>query len=267
MGLQNQTKQFSDKQIGKYPYSIKKFILSHQTLLIYLVVVFNIPGLPGKMVNAQVFKPQWSAGIHSGLLVFYGDIKTNEFAPAIKGFNELRAGFGLQTTYSLNPMLSIRGSLTNGKLAGAKPSTDEYFIANILDYSVQALINLNGLFFYDYDYTPLDVYAIIGYGFVDFRTIKRKLSDDSFVRAFGYNPDGSKSTVITREMSIPVGVIVHSNLEQILNSNNYFLSQTDITLEFVLHNVNTNKLDADLTLREVRDKYSYFAFGLIYYLN
>lgn len=267
MGLQNQTKLFPDKQIGKYPYSIKKFIFSNQTLLFSIVVILSNLYFPEKTIHAQVFQPQWSAGIHSGLLVFYGDIKTNEFAPAIKGFNELRAGYGLQTTYSFNPILSIRGSLTKGKLAGAKPSTDEYFTANILDYSVQAMINLNGLIFYDYDYTPIDVYAAIGYGFVDFRTIKRKLSDDSFVRAFGYNPDGSKSSVKTREMAIPVGIIIHSNLEQILNSNNYFLSQTDITFEFILHNVNTNKLDADLTLREVRDKYSYLALGLIYYLT
>lgn len=267
MVLQNLTMQFPDKQIGKYPYSIKKFIFRNRALIICIAFIINNLSLPPNIIHAQVFKPQWSAGIHSGLLVFYGDIKTNEFAPAINGFNELRAGFGLQTTYTFNPILSIRGSLTKGKLAGAKPSTDEYFTANILDYSVQAMINLNGLIFYDYDYTPIDVYAAIGYGFVDFRTIKRKLSDDSFVRAFGYNPDGSKSSVKTREMTIPVGIIIHSNLEQILNSNNYLLSQTDITLEFILHNVNTNKLDADLTLREVRDKYSYFAFGLIYYLN
>lgn len=267
MGLQNLTMLFPDKHIGKFPYSIKNYFFRHRTLIICIVFTINNLYLPWNTIHAQVFKPQWSAGIHSGMLVFYGNIKTNEFAPAIKGFNELRAGFGLQTTYAFNPILSIRASLTNGKLAGAKPSTDEYFTANFLDYSVQAMINLNGLIFYDYNFTPIDVYAAIGYGFVDFRTIKRKLSDDSFVRAFGYNPDGSKSSVKTREMSIPAGFIIHSNLEQILNSNNYFLSKTDITLEFILHNVNTNKLDADLTLRETKDKYSYFAFGLIYYLN
>jgi hypothetical protein len=267
MGLQNQTKLTPDKQTFSYPYSIIKIFLRHHALLICNVVIFSLLYFPVSTMKAQVFEPQWSAGIHSGLLVFYGDIKTNEFAPAIKGFNELRAGIGLQTTYSLNPALSIRGSITKGKLAGAKPTTDEYFTANILDYSVQLMINLNSIIFYDYDFTPIDVYTAIGYGFVDFRTIKRKLSDDSFVRAFGYNADGSKSSAKTREMFIPVGVIIHSNLDQILNSNNYFLSQTDITLEFILNNVNTNKLDADLTIREVRDKYSYFALGLIYYLN
>jgi len=256
----------TDKQLFAYPYSLKNFFSARLSMLrfatVFLLVVMFQNG-----IHAQLFNPRFSAGVHSGMLVFYGDIKTKEFAPSLSGFNELRFGSGLQATYDLNPILSLRGAFIAGKLAGAKPSADEYFEANILDYTLQLMVNLNSLIFYDYNITPLDVYAIIGYGMVEFRTIKRKLSDNSFVKAFGYNADGSKSDRKTREMVIPVGIMLQSNIENLLNVNNYFLSKTDLTLEFVLHNANTNKLDADLTVREVRDKYSYLAIGLVYYLN
>jgi hypothetical protein len=257
----------TDKQLVTYPYSAGKYFFQynkHNTVKVILIILIL---LSSNNISAQVFKPAWSVGIHSGMLIFYGDVKTNEFMPSIKGYNELRFGGGVQTTYHFNPMLALRGSIMTGKLAGANPDQDEYFEANILDYTIQAMINLNGLFFFDFDITPVDIYAVAGYGFVDFRTIKRKLSDDSFLRAFGYNPDGSKSDRKTREMVIPLGMMIHSNIDNLLNTNNHFLSNTDLTLEFMLHNVNTNKLDADLTVRETKDKFSYFALGLIYYLR
>lgn len=257
----------TDKQLITYPYLAEKYFFrynKHNAVKVFLAMLLLLLTIN---ISAQVFTPKWSAGMHSGMLVFYGDIKTNEFLPSVSGFNELRFGVGIHANYHFNPMLAMRGSIIAGKLAGAKPEADEYFEANILDYTLQAMINLNGLFFYDYDITPLDVYFIIGYGLVDFRTIRRKLSDDSFIRAFGYNADGSKSDRKTREMVIPVGIMLQSNIENLLNLNNYLLSNIDLTLEFVLHNANTNKLDANLTVREVRDKYSYLALGLVYYLN
>lgn len=267
MKLHGICKLTSDKQLIIYPYSLSKYffrfkILAVKSLILKLVLLIGI-----SQSEAQVFTPKWSAGMHSGMLFFYGDIKTNEFLPSVSGFNELRLGTGIQTTYQLNPMFALRGSILAGKLAGAKPETDEYFTANILDYTIQAMFSMNGIFFYDYDITPLDVYALIGYGLVDFRTIKRKISDDSFIKAYGYNSDGSKSDRKTRELVIPVGVILQSNLDNLFNLSNYFLSNMDLTLEFVLHNVKTNKLDADLSVREVRDKYSYLALGLVYRLN
>lgn len=257
----------TDKQLVSYPYFSGKIFFRYNKHLAVNVFLAILLILKTTNISAQVFTPKWSTGIHSGMLIFYGDIKTREFLPSVSGFNELRFGVGIHANYHFNPMFAMRGSVIAGKLAGAKPEADEYFEANILDYTLQAMINMNGIFFYDYDVTPFDVYAIVGYGMVDFRTIKRKLSDDSFVRAFGYNADGSKSDRKTREMVIPVGIMLQSNVDNLLNLNNYILSNIDLTLEFVLHNANTNKLDADLTVREVRDKYSYLALGLVYYLN
>lgn len=267
MVYHNNTRLNIDKQLITYPYLAGKYFFRFNKRLAVKVFLVILLLLKTNNISAQVFTPKWSAGIHSGMLFFYGDIKTNEFLPSVSGFNELRFGTGIHANYHFNPMLAMRGSIIAGKLAGANPETDEYFEANILDYTLQAMINLNGIFFYDYDITPFDVYVIVGYGMVDFRTIKRKLSDDSFVRAFGFNADGSKSDRKTREMVIPVGFMLQSNIENLLNLNNYILSNIDLTLEFVLHNANTNKLDADLTVREVRDKYSYLALGLVYYLN
>jgi hypothetical protein len=250
-----------------YPFSVRKhFINRGLTFCISIKIVLFIV-LTAPESAAQIYSQKWSAGIHTGMLVFYGDIKTNEFLPSVSGFNELRAGGGVQATYHFNPVLAIRGSLLVGRLAGANPDLDEYFTANIMDYTLQGLISLNSLFFYGYDFTPVDIYAIAGYGLVEFRTIKRRLSDDTFIRAFGYNTDGSKSPKKTRELVIPLGMKVHADLETLFGSSNTFLSNSTITFEFLLYNANTNKLDADLTVREVKDKYSYLSLGLLYYFR
>jgi hypothetical protein len=240
--------------------------------------VLSIPGKAGKFffiftvlllpiisnIHAQVNERNWSVGVHSGMLVFFGDVKTNDFLPATSKFNELRAGGGFHATYQLNPVLGLRGSLLSGKLAGAKPENDEYFEASFLDYTIQLMLNINTLVFYNDDNPPVDVYAILGYGLVEFRSIRRKLSDNNFIRSFGYNQDGSKSAKKTRELVLPIGLKVHSSIDNLLGIRNYYLSNTGITLEFILHNANTNKLDSDLTISETKDKYSYFALGLLY---
>lgn len=239
----------------------------HRLRVFITLILIAVGTISAGSAKAQVYNRNWSAGMHSGLLVFYGDIKTNDFFPAISGFNELRAGGGVQATYHLNPLLGLRGSLLFGKLAGANPDNDEYFNANIIDYTLQAMVSLNTLVFYNYDETPFDIYAVVGYGLVEFRTIRRRLSDDSFIRAFGYSADGSKTPKKTRELVIPVGLKIHTNMENLFGMRNDFFSNSEITLEFILHNAHTNKLDADLTVREARDKYSYLALGILYYFR
>ena len=259
-----------------FPQSFKQLLLSftplkkllpNRRLACYISIIIFLTNLSPRESSAQLYNQKWSAGLHSGMLVFHGDVKTNEFLPSVSGFNELRAGGGVQATYHFNPVLALRGSLLAGKLAGANPDQDEYFTANILDYTLQGLISLNSLFFYGYDYTPVDIYAVAGYGLVEFRTIKRRLSDDSFIRAFGFNADGSRSPKKTRELVIPLGIKVHADLETFFGSSSNFLSNSIITFEFLLYNANTNKLDADLTVREVKDKYSYLSLGLLYYFR
>lgn len=228
----------------------------------FILAVLFLPAISS--LQAQINQRNWSVGVHSGMLVFFGDVKTNDFLPATSEFNELRAGGGFHATYQLNPVLSLRGSLLSGKLAGAKPENDEYFEASFLDYTIQLMLNLNTLVFYNDDTPPVDVYAMLGYGLVEFRSIRRNLSDNNFIRSFGYKQDGSKSAKKTRELVLPVGLKVHSSIDNLLGTRNYYLSNTRITLEFTLYNANTNKLDSDLTISETKDKYSYFALGLLY---
>jgi len=257
----------SDKQMLSYPYSRRKnFFIRGRTqgMYLFLLLTFNILSIS---MYAQHIENRWEAGVHTGMLVFYGNIKTNDFLPSLSPFNELRAGAGAKLSYLLNPVFSLRASFTAGKLAGANQVINEYFKANILDYSIQGVFNLSTVFFYNYVETPINIYALVGYGFVEFRTIRRKLSDDSFIRAFGYASDGSKSSDKTRELIIPVGGIVQIEFDKLTRTRNNFLANTVIALEFTLANANTNKLDANLTLRELKDKYSYLSIGLAYKLN
>lgn len=257
----------SDKQLPVYPYSIRKFFFGNSLFGAYSFVLLLNFSILVQQSYAQRNENTWWAGVHSGMLVFYGDVKTNDFFPSLSPFNELRAGAGANLSYLFNPVFGLRMSFTAGKLAGANQAADEYFKANILDYSLQGIFNLNTIFFYDYIETPVDIYAMVGYGFVEFRSIRRRLSDDGFIQAFGYAANGSKSAGKTREMMIPVGFIIQSSVNKLTRNGSNFLSNTDITLEFTLANANTNKLDANLTIREVKDKYSYFSIGLVYNFN
>lgn len=254
----------TDKQMPVYPYSQKKYLFAKGGLRLVVLLIILVFSFISLRLTAQRNEYNWQAGINTGMLVAYSDIKTNEFFPSLSPFNELRSGAGLQLSYSFNPVFGLRAAMTAGRLAGANPDADEYFKANILDYSLQGTFNLNTIFFYDYVETPFDIYAIVGYGFVEFRSIRRKLSDDSFISAYGYAPNGSKSSDKTRELIIPVGIMLQTSVDKIARTGNEFLLNTSLAIEFTLINANTNKLDSNLSLREVKDKYSYLSIGLIY---
>lgn len=217
-------------------------------------------------LSAQDLNGRVSVGLHTGVTIFYGDVKKHEFAPSLRDPNEVRLAGGLQLTYAFNPYFSMRYYWASGSLAGARPAQNDKFNARFNDHSVQAMINMTSIFFYDEDRAFIDIYGMLGYGLVGFRTRRVTFDDNRLLSQFGYSRDNpSEAIKPTRELSIPVGVSLRTRVDRFLPGyRSYGWDKLELMLDIMLFLVNTDKLDA-LETGSGKDRYSYFSFGAAYF--
>lgn len=205
-------------------------------------------------------------GFHAGGTIFFGDVKKNEWWPSLSEPNELRPAGGLQLMYAFTPFFSLKYNWTNGGLAGANPSRDELFRARFNEHTLQAVFNMTSIFFDRPDRAKFSVYGILGYGVNRFRTLRTTLSDGSFLQAFGYENQGERKARPTSELSIPIGLSIRSRIGYFSPPyrSKFDLDKLEVNLDFMIHFVNTDKLDAKETGGS-GDNFSYVSLGLSYY--
>ncbi len=196
----------------------------------------------------------WSVGINAGSMLFYGDIKQYEFAPVTKYNNEWRFGCGATVTRSFNSIFSGQLQFLYGELSGTKRKINRTFEANVLEYSLNGIINLSNLTF-SQKAKPrkISFYGLVGFGLTTFKSQLSELNTGKDVGSFGYAASGPGSKR-TKEIVIPVGLGIKYKLSPKL----------DLGLEGTLRNANSDKLDVTVSPTNKNDKYGYTDVTLTY---
>ncbi len=222
-----------------------------------------------QIIFAQNASDSWSINADFGSLLFYGDIKQFDYIPILKNRNELRWGTSIAINKRINYYIEFKFQLLQGELSGTKRKANRYFDATIFEYSFNGIINLNDLIFANKMTRISDnmtVYAIAGAGVVRFRSIQRKLSDNSIVKCIGYKDNGKTKKKMTAELVIPFGIGVEYKLNDLLGRyNNEFINKLNINFEATYRSAKTDKLDAEVNLGD--DQYSYISLGLTYHFS
>lgn len=235
---------------------------STKTLFILFMLFFTA----GNFAFSQDLDGRLGIGFHTGGTIFFGDVKKNEWWPSLNNPNELRPAGGLQFTYAFTPFFSLKYNWINGGLAGANPSRDEIFRARFNEHTLQAVFNMTSIFFDRPDRAKFSVHGLLGYGVNRFRTLRSTISDGTFLQAFGYENQGKDKARPTSELSIPIGISIRSRLGYFSPPyrSKFDLDKLEVNLDFMIHFVNTDKLDAKETGGS-GDNFSYISLGISYY--
>ncbi|MCX6270321.1 MAG: hypothetical protein NTU44_03705 [Bacteroidetes bacterium] len=206
----------------------------------------------------------WTLDLNYGVLIFYGDIKEKDFIPVSRPKNELCYGFSTVLAYRFNDFFSLGTQYLSGRLCGVNTRVNRYFTADIQDVSLQGILTLNDLIF-NMNREKVEVYAMLGAGFLYFRSVQKDLLTDSVINVQGYEMIGMKAKKKTTEFMIPVGLGIKVNLNQFNRAKKSFSGKWYATASFCVHTPGTDKLDAELSpIKSGRDSYSYFSVGLTY---
>lgn len=216
--------------------------------------------------DAKAQKPDldWTVGLDGGFLLFYGDVKENDFIPILRNKNEVRLGYGLNIRKKFNPFLGLQLKLLWGKLAGTNRSVNEYFESNIFSWTINADVNINQIIFYDEDEKDLELYIQLGMGLVDFRGKLFDLTTDKLIDVIGYSPDGNIKEKMTSELVIPFGIGATYGMRHFFDEEYIFWENVDLVAEFTWHFTNTDLIDMRKSYRSGKDTYSFMCIGLHY---
>jgi|GEM_PF-2530231 len=234
---------------------MKKLLL---ILAVISLISINTYGQEKKGTDTLVKFNTWSATLSGGSMLFYGDLRQYKFypvgnSPYPKDISERKWGFGLAINKQLHPAFAVQAQFQKGKLSGFKRYVDAYFITSFTEYGINGIVNFRNLFFPNFAKQKISVYGILGIGFIDFKSLEKKISTDVEIHSYGYGLYGQKK-INTTEIVIPTGLGVKYKI------NNQF----DIGLECLLNNVNTDKLDARIKPGSAKDKYGYTCVALTY---
>jgi len=228
------------------------------------VIFFLVFGFSSFAALAQKPELDWTVGVDAGFLIFYGDVKQNDFIPVFRDNNEVKPGYGLNIRKRFNPFLGIQLKFLRGTLAGTQRERNEYFKTNIFSWSINADININQIIFYDQDQKDLELYLQLGAGLVDFRGKLFNLQTNDIIAVNGYSADGKNKEKATTELIIPFGIGGTYGLRHFLKEEHVFWDRLDIVVEFTWVFTNTDKIDMVQSYRSGKDQYSFACFGFHY---
>ncbi|MDD5569920.1 MAG: outer membrane beta-barrel protein [Bacteroidales bacterium] len=236
----------------------KVFLLITVCILLEFTNVFS-QNL-GRVRFKNFINQDWYINVNYGSLLFCGDIKQYDFYPVEQ---ERKWGYGVIFGKSFNQTFSLQGQIISGELSGINRNKNQQFDAEILEYSLNAVIDFTDMFcfllFNKIDNSPKKVklYSYVGLGYLDFRSIQKTYQEEKFVAAQGYSADGTVKEEMTTELVVPVGIGLNFRLSRALSFN----------LEASLRSVYSDKLDVSIVPNSSKDKYEYISLGLKYKFN
>ena len=230
----------------------------------------NINTIESDEEGIKINLDTWSVSASYGSMLFYGDVKQFNLYPLSNNnvqswydiynadITERRWAGSFTLNKQINDNFGVRGQMLIGKLSGVNrrdKNNGEYFNANIFENNVSAIVSLDKLLYKNKKNEDFNLYALVGIGFVQFRTYRRELGTDKFLRDFGYDEDGKTKIRVTTETVIPVGLGFKYKINE----------KIDFNFETSLRLPDTDKLDAKI--KGNRDNYTYTSIGIIYKLG
>lgn len=229
-------------------------------LLILLMMAIVAPAAMSQTAKKRY--NSWTLGVHGEHFLFHGDVRQHDWWPA-KG-ERWNFGGGLQVGYQINSVWGVNINAMYGTLSGIKrklpggtttPNSGVKFKATIIDYTVNATLNVVNLIYSDRTKERrLSAYITGGVGFVSFWTVKRDLYTDEFEASSGYVNNGEERKEPTTETVFPLGVGMKVKISK----------RFDFHLETTLRMTWSEKLDATVGKTAATDHYSTLGMGITY---
>ncbi|MCK9448204.1 MAG: hypothetical protein M0Q41_04420 [Bacteroidales bacterium] len=116
------------------------------------------------------FSPKLVLGAGTGASISFTDIKVNTVFPSFKPINEWREVSNLSMEFEFIPILSLKGQLATGRLAGANSSSTQFFVSHMREMHMAVLLYPKFIFIpyrTDYRFHP---YIQIGIGLLHYNT-------------------------------------------------------------------------------------------------
>lgn len=192
-------------------------------------------------------------GLNGGFQQFYGDIHNDIYFPGSFKQGSISWYGGLRVGYQFNQYWGLQGAASYGKLYSENKARTNYFDATIIDYQLEAFINLTSLFapkIYDKKWY---VYTNVGLGGLHHRTGLYNSSDDSFIQGVGFDVTGEKEK-FNFERSFTLGAGFNYRLTKRL----------DIGIEINMLKPGHDGLDAKYVTLSELDRYSHTGLQLNY---
>ncbi|NTW25439.1 MAG: hypothetical protein HGA37_12135 [Lentimicrobium sp.] len=219
-----------------------------------LLVLFTIT----KPVYSQVYdiKDSWNFGLKIGLASFFGDLSVHDFNPVRKLTDESDFSIGFQIGKSLSSLVDLRITYHLGNMKGANPEMDMYFSNKFNEISVESAVSLSRILWPE-SVSGFNLTLNAGLGLIQYRSIKYRLSDNSYLSSEGYNPQEEPEGEASLSMVFPVG----AGLNYTINP------QWIITSDFAFRLHNKDLLDSQIGETDIDDRYSIASIGIIYVVN
>lgn len=223
---------------------------------VVMVILTFYAGINTALSQSYKIREQWYLGPQLSVVSFFGDLSVHDFNPVRKLTEESDFGVGMQIGKSLNKQLDLRITYNFGNMKGSNPEMDMYFSNKFNEISFDLAFSLSRLI-WPGTTSRFNFTLTAGLGLIQYRAIKYKLSDNTYLSSEGYNslkePEGEASLA----MVFPVG----AGLNYTINSNWILTSN----FAFRLHN--KDLLDSQIGNTEIDDRYSITSFGIIYVFN
>jgi hypothetical protein len=211
----------------------------------FLILIALVP-----LLSFSQDKP-WTVQINGGPTLFYGDIMDFDYMPAIDSKEAWNFSGSLILEKRLTDYLTLRGQVLYGQTGGINASK-EYFEASLLDYSLQARLDiLDSVPAWRNPERPIEPYLFAGAGMSNWDSKLYDQNDVMIGRSGG--PYANGFLEMTSEGFMPAGFGVAFRV------NNHF----DINFEESIRISNSDMLDARIGNAQY-DMVSFTSLGLTY---
>jgi len=202
------------------------------------------------------FFDNWSLGISGGPNIFFGDLKVDRYIPVSHNMNEWRVAGSVYLIRQFSHVISLRGQLLFGQIAGTRrvysdgSPANQYFNGTLAEPNLNLMVNFMNIFGYNPG-RKFFIYGTVGVGMTFWHTKKYDLITHAEI-----GEAGKAFPNWTREASIPAGLGAYYSIGDKVN----------LGVEWTLNGVNSDKLDA--TVGGFRyDMYSYLSLNLTINFN
>ena len=226
-------------------------------VLLFAIVSLSFPYFASSQeTGKQKILDNWSLNINGGASIFWGDIRQYKFYPIYHFENERNISYGIILSKQLSPIFELRGQLIKGNLSGTNRAIKRYFESEIFEYNLNTTLNFSQLFLGDNIDRKLSFYGIVGMGFLNFRTMKKVLGDNTYSYSRGYSKNGIDEDKMQTETVIPLG----------FGFKYKFGKRFEANFENIFNATNTDLIDATIGGFKY-DFYTYTSLGVTYKFN
>ncbi|MBK6962710.1 MAG: hypothetical protein IPH20_01950 [Bacteroidales bacterium] len=209
-------------------------------------------------VKGQTYdiRDNWYMGPQICLVSFFGDLSVHDFDPVRKLTDESDFGLGLMAGKSINRLMDARINYIHGKMKGSNPGLDMNFKSNFDEISLGLTISLSRLIL-PFRISKIDLIAMAGIGYINYRSIKYSLSNGTYLSSEGYTKEKQAIGKASSSLTIPVGFELSYRISQ-----NWIASGG-----FSFRLYYQDLLDSQIGSTGINDRYSVASIGLSHIFN